>query len=78
MTSHNQFFGWIHGFRINKNNEMYNNQEVVPSPYRPIIANPSLQQCLQSWNQADTGLLLSFVLGSTLLAARLQRRSTNN
>ena len=37
-TSHDKFFGWVHAFKINKNNTFLNPDPSVKAPFPAIIA----------------------------------------
>ncbi len=70
-TSHDQFFGWVHGFRINRNNYFFGGRNGTNDrPYPVIINKPSFVQTVSNWNLADTGLLLSFFVAGLFLARR--------
>ena len=48
---------------------------MTPTPYKPIVAEPTMAQCWNSWNLADTGMLLSTVALSSLYGFRLSSKS---
>ena len=37
-------------------------------PYPPIVTNPTFRHVIHNWNMADTGLLLTVIIGSAFLA----------
>lgn len=64
LTAHNQFFGWIHSFKISRNNSYFKPNASTERPFPIIVDEPSVLQVLNNWNYADTGLLASsFVAG---------------
>lgn len=70
-TSHDQFFGWVHSFRINRNNFFFGGRfGTNEAPYPVIVHQPSFTQVIDNWNSSDTGLVVSFFLGGLLLAKR--------
>lgn len=78
-TSHDQFFGWIHSFRFNRNNYIFGGKiGLTDRPYPVIVNNPTVAQTLSNWNYADTGLVLSFFLLGLLWAKRVARREFLN
>lgn len=71
-TAHDQFFGWIHAFRLNRNNYWLGGKFGTNDRPYPVIANdPSIHQVLHNWNRADTGLALTFAIVGLLLARRI-------
>lgn len=75
MTSHNSFFGWVHGFKINQNNLILGAYAEAKRPFPALIPNPTIQQCIKNWNTADTGLVLFVFLAGTLYGWRHVRLS---
>lgn len=74
-TSYDQPLGWIHSFRINRNNFYFGGRlGTNERPYPVIVAKPSFPQVVSNWNSADTGLLLAFFLGGLLYARRAVRK----
>lgn len=70
-TSHDQFFGWVHSFRLNRNNYALGGRfGTNDRPYPVILNKPSIIQTLQNWNIADTGLFLTFFVAGLFLARR--------
>lgn len=67
-TSHDQFFGFIHGFKFNRNNFFFGGRSGVnDTPYPTIVNRPSFVQVVNNWNTSDTGLVITFfVLGIAL------------
>lgn len=64
LTAHNQFFGWVHSFTINRNNAIFRPNSSVERPFPIIVDNPTIGQTISNWNSADTGMLFSaFVIG---------------
>jgi hypothetical protein len=64
LTAHNQFFGWVHSFTINRNNAIFKPNASVERPFPIIVDNPNVGQVLSNWNTADTGMVVSsFVFG---------------
>lgn len=64
LTAHNQFFGWIHSFKISRNNQYFKPNASTERPFPVIVEDPSMEQVFKNWNYADTGLLISsFVIG---------------
>jgi hypothetical protein len=78
MTSHNSFFGWIHGFKFNQNNIVSASANYVPSPYHPVIEDPSMNQIFQNWNLADTGVTIATVVFTALFSIRAIRKDTTS
>ena len=71
-TSHDQFFGWLHCFKLNRNNYVLGGKNGINErPYPIILNNPSFQEVLYNWNFADTGLLLTFVAAGLFIARRI-------
>ena len=71
LTSHDQFFGWIHGFRFNRNNYAFGGRfGTNERPYPVILSQPTYSQVLSNWNYADTGLFLTFFVAGLFLARR--------
>lgn len=64
-TSHDNLFGWVHSFKLNRNNYILGGKTGLnDKPYPVILNTPSFPQVLNNWNRADTGLVLtSFILG---------------
>lgn len=77
MTSHNSFFGWVHCLSWG-NGFMGNSAQIYNTPYPPIIANPNINQVVQNWNLADTGMVLSTVVFSMLLTVRKHSRVSSS
>lgn len=70
LTAHNQFFGWIHSFKISRNNQYFKPSASTERPFPIIVDNPTIVQVLNNWNYSDTGLVASaFVVG--LFAAKV-------
>ncbi len=64
LTAHNQFFGWVHSFKFNRNNSYFRADASTERPFPIIVEEPTLLQVMNNWNSADTGLVLSsFVAG---------------
>lgn len=74
MTAHNSVFGWIHGFRINENNALFPSSQTAPTPYPPLIADPTVEQLWQNWNTADTGAFIFTSLAFTALSYRISNQ----
>jgi hypothetical protein len=71
LTSHDRFFGYIHSFKINRNNYFFGGQKNLnDNPYPKIIHNPTYTQVVQNWNSADTGLVLTFCLLGIFVAKK--------
>jgi hypothetical protein len=79
LTAHNQFFGWVHSFKISRNNEYFKPTSSTERPFPIIVDDPSIIQVLNNWNYADTGLVVSsFIFGlfaSKILADRMFHES---
>jgi type IV secretory pathway TrbD component len=75
MTSHNSLFGWIHSFKINHNNLLLGSSANRMNPYPALIPNPTVKQCFQNWNAADTGVFLFTLAASSILLARMARKN---
>lgn len=79
LTAHNQFFGWVHSFKISRNNEYFKPTSSTERPFPIIVDDPSIIQVLNNWNYADTGLVVSsFIFGlfaSKILADRMFNES---
>lgn len=74
-TSHDQFFGWIHSFKLNRNNYLFGGRfGTNERPYPTIINKPSFPQVVSNWNSADTGLVFTFFFAGLLLARRAALR----
>ena len=57
-TSHDQFFGFVHSFQLNRNNYIFGGRLGTNfTPYHPIINRPTFPQVVSNWNAADTGLV---------------------
>ena len=70
-TSHDRFFGFIHGFRINRNNYLFGgNKDINDKPYPTIINRPTFQQVINNWNFSDTGVVLTFFILGIFLSKR--------
>lgn len=64
VTAHNNFFGWIHSFKISRNNQIFKPNSSTERPFPIIVDDPSITQVIDNWNYADTGLVISsFVVG---------------
>ncbi len=75
-TSHDQFFGWIHSFKFNRNNYIFGGKSGLnDKPYPVIITEPSISQVVSNWNRADTGLVISSFLIGLLVARRIVVRT---
>jgi hypothetical protein len=59
LTGHNQFFGWVHSFKINRNNLLFRATVATERPFPIIVESPTIGQVLDNWNYADTGLIIS-------------------
>jgi hypothetical protein len=71
-TSHDNLFGWVHSFKLNRNNYILGGKTGLnEKPYPVIVSSPSFPQVVNNWNRADTGLVLTCFLGGLLLARRL-------
>lgn len=70
-TSHDQFFGWVHSLRINRNNLFQGGRlGTNEAPYPIIVYKPSFSQVVDNWNTADTGMVCCFFLAGLILARR--------
>ena len=70
-TSHDQFFGWVHSFKLNRNNYALGGRfGTNDRPYPVILNQPTYLQVLSNWNYADTGLLVAFFTAGLLLSRR--------
>ncbi len=70
LTAHNQFFGWVHSFKISRNNSYFKPNSSTERPFPVIVDEPSVKQVIHNWNYSDTGLLASsFIIG--LYASKL-------
>jgi hypothetical protein len=78
MTSHDSFFGFIHGFKINRNNLIFGSSTEEYNPYPTIISQPTFQQCVKNWNIADTGVFLTTVVLGTLVSWKVCRLSSHS
>lgn len=68
-TSHDSFFGWVHSFRLNRNNFFFGGRfGINERPYPAIVNRPAFLEVLSNWNFADTGLVASFFVGGLLYA----------
>ena len=75
-TSHDQFFGWVHSMKINRNNYLFGGRlGTNERPYPLIVNQPSVHQVVNNWNSADTGMVFTFFLAGLLLA---RRRAVND
>lgn len=64
LTAHNQFFGWVHSFKLSRHNVYFNSDESVERPFPVIINEPTFQHVINNWNSADTGIAATtFILG---------------
>lgn len=71
-TSHDQLFGWIHAFKLNRNNYFFGGKSGINERPYPIIANnPTFDQVIKNWNRADTGLVLTFFFAGLFVAKRI-------
>lgn len=71
-TSHDQFFGWIHSFKLNRNNYILGGKSGLnDKPYPVIVNDPSITQVTSNWNRADTGLVISSFLVGLFVARRM-------
>jgi hypothetical protein len=76
-TSHDQFFGWVHSFKLNRNNYIFGGRfGTNERPYPIIVNRPSVHQVLGNWNAADTGLVLTAFFAGLLLARRWAFKDT--
>ena len=76
LTAHNQFFGWIHSFKISRNNQYFNPTASTERPFPVVVEDPTILQVLHNWNYADTCLVASsFIFG--LFASKLLADQTN-
>ena len=74
-TSHDKFFGWVHSFKINKNNVYLNPDPSTRPPFPAIVPDPSYQQVLKNWNRADTGILITMAVFGLLYSSRAIRKT---
>ena len=58
MTAHNSLFGFIHSYKLDETNLVFNNAAAKQSPYPVIIHDPTIRQAYRNWNTADTGCLI--------------------
>lgn len=71
-TSHDRFFGFIHGFRINRNNYFFGgNKDLNDRPYPTIINRPTIHQVVNNWNLSDTGVVLTFFILGIFISKRV-------
>lgn len=71
-TSHDQFFGFIHGFKINRNNMFFGGKSGInDTPYPAIVNQPSFIQVVNNWNTSDTGLVLTFFVLGLAISRRM-------
>jgi NADH-ubiquinone oxidoreductase complex I, 21 kDa subunit len=71
-TSHDQFFGWTHSFKLNRNNYLFGGRTGInDKPYPVIVNTPTFPQVVNNWNRADTGLVFTFFLAGLLIAKRV-------
>ena len=75
MFAHNQLLGWVYGFKLNDNNALFATENITIAPYKVIVPNPTIGQCLSNWNLADTGAVLATVFLSGLVCLRLQKHT---
>ena len=76
IASHNNILGWVDGFKITRNNFLFGRPYLYSTPYKPIIANPTLVQCWKNWNIADTGMVFATVIASIFLSYPYAFRSS--
>lgn len=70
-TSHDQFFGFIHSFKLNRNNFLLGGKNGNNAkPFPTIVNRPTFLQVWNNWNKADTGLVITFFLAGLLIARR--------
>lgn len=70
-TSHDNLFGWVHGFKFNRNNYFLGGKTGLnDKPYPVIVNSPSFIQVVNNWNRADTGLVLTFFVAGLFFARR--------
>jgi hypothetical protein len=70
-TSHDSLMGWVHSFKLNRNNYILGGKTGInDKPYPVIVNKPTFPQVLNNWNRADTGLVLTFFLAGLLVAKR--------
>jgi hypothetical protein len=70
-TSHDQFFGWVHSFKFNRNNYIFGGKTGTnDKPYPVIVPKPTFPQVVNNWNRSDTGLVLTCFLAGLLIAKR--------
>lgn len=74
-TSHDKILGWIHGFKINKNNTMLKPDAATLPPFPAIIESPSIKQVLNNWNRSDTGVVLAMFVAGLFIASRGVRKN---
>lgn len=76
LTAHNQFFGWVHSFKLSRNNSYFSPDVSVEKPFPVVVEEPTIAQVMNNWNYADTGLVSSaFVVG--LFASKILADQTN-
>ena len=75
LTAYDGFFGWVHGFKLNRNNYIMGGRfGTNETPYPCIINRPSYVQVINNWNLADTGLVATtFVLGFAIARRRAMK-----
>lgn len=70
-TSHDNVFGWVHSFKLNRNNYILGGKTGInDKPYPVIVNRPTFPQVVNNWNRADTGLVITFFLAGLLIAKR--------
>ena len=77
ITSHDGSLGWIHGFKINRNNPILGATAITPAPYAPIIRSPNFHQVLNNWNFADTSLVFVSIIVGSIGSYRLAKLRSN-
>lgn len=76
LTSYNSFFGWVHSFKINQDNQIFSPRPDMERPFPVIVENPTYGQVISNWNTADTGLVVTSALSSLVIAKRMNRSYT--
>ena len=74
MTEPNQFFGWIHSFKIDEFSPIFANGSLPPPIRTSVVSNPGFKQTLYNWNLADTGLMFFTIAGTVGLTVRYQKK----
>ena len=73
-NSHDQLFGWVHSFKMNRNNFGFGGRlGTNERPYPVIVNKPTFPMVVNNWNKADTGLVLTFFFLGLLVAKRVAR-----